>query len=78
MEVHEAIDECKRWFKHNERQKALSLELSRLARLAKTDPELARKEKRKLDSQPHVYDGARLEEAVKVLIKYIKAGGCHE
>lgn len=72
MTVDEAIVECERWLRHLDRQRDKMVKLQELARLAKTNPEEARRQKRQLDSQPRVYDGANLQVAVERLIEEVR------
>lgn len=71
MNDREAIEICMQWFAHNERQREKSLRLQRLARQARKGPEeaeAARKELAQIDRDLVVYDGGRLEPAVKRLV----------
>ena len=68
MTTQEAIQEAQRWLAHTEEQKEKAKRLQELARLAKTHHAEARRLLQQLDSQPIVYDGARLAEAVRTLI----------
>ena len=75
METDEAIEICEEWFAYLERQKQKALKLQELAALARTGPEghaQAQKEKRRIDRTPTVYDGARLEPAVRHLVKAVE------
>lgn len=70
MTLDEALDECERWFAHLNQQRTKSVRIQQLASLARTGPEghaQAKKELRQIDKHPKVYNGDRLEEAVKVL-----------
>ena len=72
----DAIQTCRDWFAHLERQRAKTLRLQQLAILARKGPEEAKqaqKELRQIDRQPRVYDGARLEPAVRLLIDALEA-----
>jgi len=73
MNDSEAIAEFERWLAHIERQKLRAEEMQRLARLAKTDPDEARRQKRQIDSTPKVYDGGYLEPAVRYARKRLKS-----
>jgi len=67
----EAIQTCRDWFAHLERQRAKALRLQQLATLARKGPEEAKqaqKELRQIDRQHKVYDGGRLEPAVRLLV----------
>lgn len=71
MTNQEAIDICLGWLAHLDRQRVKTIKLQRLAAKARKGPdeaEEARRELRQIDRQPKVYDGARLEPAVKHLI----------
>lgn len=75
MDREEAIRECERWFAHLEKQKEKSIRLQELAahaRKGKAEQLEAQAEVRKMDRQPRVYDGSRLADAVRVLIKEVK------
>lgn len=72
MNREEAVVECRRWLAHLERQQVKAKRMQELAALARTGPkghEEARREMNRIDGQPEVYDGARLSEAVQVLIE---------
>lgn len=75
MNNREAIDICRGWLAHLDRQREKTLKMQRLAAKARKGPEEAReaqREMRQIDRQPRVYDGARLEPAVKHLIKALE------
>jgi hypothetical protein len=74
VNVSEAIEVCEAWFVHNERQRSKSVEIQRLAALARTEPNEARRKLAQIDRQPVVFDGARLEPAVRALIRAVKPG----
>lgn len=69
MNLDEALKVCEDWFAYNERTRQRSVEVQRLAALARTNPEEARKRLREYDRSPTVYDGARLEPAVRFLVE---------
>lgn len=70
MKTDEAIAICEQWFAYIERQREKSVELQRLAAMARNgQQEEAQKRLRQIDSTPTVYDGARLEPAVRALVK---------
>lgn len=74
LKTTEAIEICRAWFAHNDRQRAKTKRLAELAALARTGPEgheKARKELAQIDRAPTVYDGGRLEPAVRQLLKHI-------
>ena len=78
MTTDEAIEICEAWFAHNERQHAKTKRLAELAALARTGPEgheKARKELAQIDRTPTVYDGGRLEPAVRQLIAALPREG---
>ena len=75
MNAEEAITICHEWFDYLERQEQKSKRLQELAALAKTGPEgheEAKKELRRIDRTPTVYDGARLRPAVECLVKIVE------
>ena len=69
MKADEAIAICEQWLAHIERQRERSVEMQRLATLARTQPDEARRRMGVIDRTPTVYDGARLEPAVRALVK---------
>lgn len=73
MNLTEAKNVCRAWFDHNEAQRAKSVKMQQLAALARTDPKEARRQMAQIDRQPTLYDGARLEPAVRFLLKHIEA-----
>lgn len=80
MNDDEALAICGEWIRYLERQKAKAEEMSRLATLARSGPEGAAEAKRKLrqiDKQPTVYDGARLEPAVRHLMARVSDSQFH-
>ena len=71
MNEQQAIEICKEWFAHLERQREKTIKMQRLASQARKGPEEAKKaqaELRQMDRQPRVYDGGRLEPAVRFLV----------
>ncbi len=71
MDRAEAISICGEWFRYLDSQREKTLKMQRLAAQARKGPEDAKKaqaEMRRMDRQPKVYDGARLEPAVKFLV----------
>ncbi len=71
MKIEEAKEECKRWLAYLQRQREKTLFIQQLAsdrKSGKVTLDEARKQLRIMDGSPVVYDGARLAEAVKVLI----------
>jgi hypothetical protein len=69
MKTPDAIEICEQWFAYIERQRQRSVELQRLATLARTDPKEAQHRLRQMDNDVTVYDGGRLEPAVRALVK---------
>jgi hypothetical protein len=70
MKTDEAIEICEQWFAYIERQKQKSIEVQRLATMARNgQQEEAQRRLRQIDSTPTVYDGARLEPAVRALVE---------
>ena len=72
MNTQEAVEICKEWLTHLDRQQEKSTKMQRLAAQARKGPDEAKKaqaELRQMDRQPKVYDGARLRFAVEHLIK---------
>lgn len=70
MNTAEAIAICEAWFAHNEAERARSVEMQRLATMARSGQgDEARRLMAQIDRSPRVFDGARLEPAVRHLIK---------
>lgn len=70
MKTDEAIDICERWFAHIEYQKQRSIEIQKLATMARNGQgDEARRRLAQIDRAPVVYDGATLEPAVRHLVK---------
>ena len=72
MKIDEAKTEVHRWFDYLERQKEKSLKIQGIAsdvRNGTISQEEARKRLRHIDSSPVVHDGAKLEEALKIIMK---------
>lgn len=73
MKLDEALEICGDWFAYIERQKQRAVEMQKLASLARTGPEgekEAQRRMRQMDTQSvTVYDGGRLEPAVRFLVK---------
>jgi hypothetical protein len=70
MTIDEALKVFEAWLEHVERQRIKALQMQRLAALAKTDPAEAKRRMRVMDRQPRVFDGARLEPAVRKVLKH--------
>lgn len=77
MKLPEALEICEGWFAHLERRKQKSLEVQRLATLARTGPDGEKEAQRRLRQMDMcsvtVYDGAQLEPAVRYLVKLAKS-----
>lgn len=71
MKTEEAIEICNGWFAYIERQKQKSIEVQKLAAMARNgQQEEAQRRLRQLDTTSlTVYDGGRLEPAVRHLVK---------
>lgn len=72
MDRDEAIKVAKGWLKHCNKVRDRTERLQLLARDAKTGklaPDEVRRVRNAIDGTPLVYDGARLEKAVRVLMK---------
>lgn len=73
MKLEEAKAECERWFAYLKRQEEKSLAIQKIAaarRSGEMDEAEGRRRVRMIDSGVTVYDGANLEKAVRVLIKF--------
>ena len=69
MKLAEALAVCDDWFAYLERQRARSVEIQRLAALARTEPDEAKRRLRAIDmASVTVFDGGRLEPAVRHLV----------
>lgn len=69
MTVDEAIEICEAWFAHNAADRARSVEMQRLASMARSGQgDEARRLMAQIDRSPRVFDGSRLEPAVRALI----------
>lgn len=76
MKVEDAIGICEEWFAYLNRQRERAIEIQKLATLARTEPEEAKRRLRQLDScSVTVYDGGRLEPAVKELVRQARKSG---
>jgi len=77
MKLPEAKAECERWFAYLDSQRERAVAFQKIAsrvRSGELTTEEARREQRKLDGAGlRAYDGARLEQAVKLLLKHVKA-----
>ena len=73
MSIDEAIDICDGWFAYIERQKQKSIEVQKLAAMARNgQQEEAQRRLRQLDKSITVYDGAQLEPAVRYLVQLVR------
>lgn len=69
MDTREAIEICEGWFAYIERQRLKSIEVQKLATMARNGQQAeAQRRLRQIDSSPTVYDGSRLEPAVRHLV----------
>jgi predicted Fe-Mo cluster-binding NifX family protein len=77
VKLAEAKDECARWFAYLDRQREKSLAVQKIAsqvRSGEITSDEGRRKLRTLDGAGvTVYDGARLEQAVKLLLRNLKA-----
>lgn len=75
MKTDEALEICEGWFAYIERQNQKSIEVQKLAAMARNgQQDEAQRRLRQLDScSVTVYDGARLEPAVRHLVKLARA-----
>jgi len=72
----EAIEICEAWFAYIERQRQRSIEFQKLATMARNgQQEEAQRRMRQIDNTPTVYDGARLEPAVRHLVRLAQGKG---
>lgn len=74
MKLDEAKAECARWFAYIDRQRERSIGLQKLAADRRAGLDDAEKDRRlrAIDRSVTVYDGANLEQAVRVLLKHVK------
>lgn len=75
MKTDEAVRICQEWFAYIERQRQKSVEVQRLAAMARAgQQEEAQRRLRQIDSTTSltVYDGGRLEPAVKHLVGLVE------
>lgn len=76
MKTAEAIAICEGWFAYIERQKELAVEMQKLAAMARAgQQEEAQRRLRQMDNSVTVYDGVRLEPAVRALVKLARKSG---
>lgn len=72
MNLVEARAECERWLAYLERQKEKTIAMQKIAadrRSGKCDTAEGQRRLRALDSSVAVYDGARLADAVRLMLK---------
>lgn len=70
MKTDEAIAICEAWFAHNEADRARAVEMQRLATMARSGQvDEARRRMAQIDRSPRVFDGSRLEPAVRHLVE---------
>lgn len=73
MTLHEARLECERWLAHLDRQKARSVAVQKLAadrRAKRCDDVELRRRMSAMDRGVTVYDGAKLADAVRVMMRH--------
>lgn len=70
--VEEAVNTAERWFAHLDRMRARTAQLQKLAVLARTDHDEAKRQRDNVDRHPVVFDGAGLESAVRTLVGVVK------
>lgn len=74
MKTDEAIEICEGWFAYIEQQRQKSVEIQKLAAMARAGQQKeAQRRLRQIDNTPTVYDGARLEPAVRYLVKLARS-----
>lgn len=75
MNKKEAIEECNRYLAYLEKEKARSVKMQELARMARNgQPEEAKRAMRQLDADRMnltVYDGSKLEQAIIKLLSLV-------
>ena len=72
----EAIEICDGWFAYLQRQREKTIKLQELAALARkgsAGSDEARRKMQEIDRSPTVYDGARLEPAVRHLVATVQS-----
>ena len=76
MTLEQAKEECARWFAYIDGQQTKATEMGKIAaavRNGEIDQDESRRRVRALDGcGVRVFDGARLEQAVRVLLKHVK------
>lgn len=77
MKADVAIAICEEWFAYLERRKQKSLEMQKLASMARKGPQEQKEAQRRMKqldlTSLTVYDGGRLEPAVRALVKLARA-----
>lgn len=75
MTLDQAKEECARWLAYIERQKTKATEMAKIAtavRNGEIDQDESRRRVRALDNcSVTVFDGAKLEQALRVLLKHV-------
>lgn len=75
MKINEAIDECRRYLEHADREKDKSIALQRLAadvRMGKCSAlERDTRMRKIMGERPTIYDGGNLEDAIRSLLKHV-------
>ena len=73
MTLNEAIEECQRYLAYIQHTKEKSEKIQETARVARLgDQKRVRRMMERIDSNPVVYDGARLCQAIPILIREIE------
>ncbi|CAB4130382.1 hypothetical protein UFOVP119_6 [uncultured Caudovirales phage] len=72
MRVDQALAICEEWLAYLNMQREKSVAVQRCAIQARTDPDGARRALAQIDRKPLVYDGGRLEPAVRALMELAK------
>jgi hypothetical protein len=76
MSIADARVECERWFAYLDKQREKSIAMQKIAsarRAGTMDLDEARRQQRALDGNSvTVFDGARLEQAVRTLLKHVR------
>ena len=71
MTLDEAVHEAQKWLNYLEAQKAHAARMQEIAKLAKTDPKEAKRQLRQIDETPRLYDGAKLADGLRVLVREV-------
>lgn len=76
MKTEEAIEICEKWLDHIEAQKQRATEVQKVAAMARTgQQEEAQRRLRQIDNSVTVYDGARMEPAIRHLVDIARKSG---